>query len=74
MNEPFVTVPYIGHHRFTSQLLFRAAVELCSQKHVVEAKLSKADPPSVHEKRVGTLQAAIAAAQQDVERLKRETR
>ena len=50
------------------------AAELCRQKEAVEAERARADSPSVHEERVGALEAAIRAAQQDVERLTKETR
>ena len=51
-----------------------SGAELCSQKDAVQAALDSAEPPSVHEERVCALQTAIQAAQQDVERLKKETR
>ena len=48
--------------------------ELSGQKEGIEAELHSADPPSVHQERTQDLLASIRAAQQDLERLKKENR
>ena len=48
--------------------------ELSGQKEVIEAELHSADPPSVHQARTQDILASIGAAQQDLERLKKENR